>query len=111
LKLGNSYISNFSNEPEAYKIAKTDFSEVICLVLSIFEEKFQIESHFEFFSRPFFQKKWSRKVNSQKRHYLIKRIFMFCQRFSKWRIFSKWLNNWFFENNSVSFDFFLRSVL
>jgi hypothetical protein len=26
--------------------------------------------------------------------------------FSKWRRFSKWLKNWFFDHNSLSFDFF-----
>jgi hypothetical protein len=36
--LENSCISIFSNEPEAYNTAKTDFSEVKFSVLSIFED-------------------------------------------------------------------------
>jgi hypothetical protein len=40
--MGNSCISFFSNEPEAYNTAKTDFSEVKFPDLSIFEKKFEI---------------------------------------------------------------------
>jgi hypothetical protein len=49
-------LSIFSNEPEAYNNAETDYSEVKVSVLSIFEEKFEIGCHLEIFSRPFSQK-------------------------------------------------------
>jgi hypothetical protein len=54
--LENSFISFFSNEPEAYNTAKTDFNEVKFSVLTIFEEKFLIGCHLEFVSRPFSRK-------------------------------------------------------
>jgi hypothetical protein len=68
--LENSCISIFSNEPEAYKTAKTDFSEVKFSVLSIFEKKkvfqkiqdgdsnefFHSSRHLGFFEKLFFHK-------------------------------------------------------
>jgi hypothetical protein len=54
---------------------KTDFSGVNFLVLTIFEEKFQIGRHLEFC---FQGKKNSKKVNLQQRHYLKKYIFFFA---------------------------------
>jgi hypothetical protein len=39
--LGNSCISIFSNKPEAYNTAKTDFSEVKFSVLSILKRNFK----------------------------------------------------------------------
>jgi hypothetical protein len=53
--LGNSCISIFSNELEAYNTAKIDFSEIKCSNLFIFEEKFQIGHHLVFLG-PFSQK-------------------------------------------------------
>jgi hypothetical protein len=69
--LGNSCISIYSSEPEAYNIVEIYFSEVKFFVLSIFEEKFQIERHLEFISRLFSKKtelkiKFSKTLSSQK---------------------------------------------
>jgi hypothetical protein len=60
-KLGNSCISIFSNEPEAYNTVKTGYSEEKLSVLSIFEGRFWIGRHLEFFQGHFL-KKISKKV-------------------------------------------------
>jgi hypothetical protein len=113
LKLGNSCISNYSNEPEGYNTAKTYFSEDKFSVLSIFEDKFSIGHHLDFFSGPFSQK-IAKKVNLQKRHNLkqsqIASKFdkiekFFSQIFNMAAIF-KMAENWFIDHNSVSFEHF-----
>jgi hypothetical protein len=72
--LENSCISFFSDEPESYNTAKTDFSEGKFSVLSIFEEKFLIGCHLEFVSRPFSRKiepknKFTKTTLSQKAYF------------------------------------------
>jgi hypothetical protein len=62
------------NEPEAYNTAKTDFSKVKFSVLSIFEDFFFKSDAILNFFLGRFSENLSRKVNSQKRHYLKKRI-------------------------------------
>jgi hypothetical protein len=79
-KLENSRISFFSNEPEAYNTAKTDFSEV---KFSVFEEKFLIGCHLKFVSRPFSRKieqksQFTKTTLSQKEYF---QIFLFFATF------------------------------
>jgi hypothetical protein len=73
--LGISCISIFSNEPEAYNSAKTNYSEVKFSVLSIFKDNFEIGFLFEIFSRAFSQKSEPKKcvcffVNMNQEHIL-----------------------------------------